>query len=775
MTAALDMDKLRAAITAKKAAAEQPPGEPEALEYALAYAELGWPVLPVDPKTKRPLGGQGIDHATTDEATIRGWWKRWPHAGIGMHLAPAQLCAVDLDPRNGCMKTPADFPPTLVARTGGGGWHLLYRVPEGATLPGKLGPGVDLKNRGYIIVEPSGHPSGGCYQWEGGFDPRDAALVGLPEIAQLPSELLEQRAAAKADAPKRDDLDVLADDTITDLRSALAYGPMVKLADDRDTWVRVGHALVRYGEPGRELWEEWSQKSAKYDADDAERVWHSLTGERTDYGAVFAEAQRLGWKNPKAAPAIDESKVKSLHLTTDQANAARLAKHHGADLAHVGGHWYGFKGTHWAQGDAQATLFGMRLSKIIAGEIKELSERARRATEQAEREKLHKIAEALAKFGARAEDAGKISSALRLAAPLLQREAAEFDADPWLFNVQNGTLDLRSGQLRAHRRDDRITRLAPVAYTPGATCPRFEEFLAQVLPDPEVVAFVKRFLGYCLTGLTSEQVMLILWGEGSNGKSTLVKVLKSVLGPYAQPAPPHLLEASRGERHPTEIADLMGARVVFASETEEGARLREAFVKQVTGTEPLKARVMYGDFFEFSPTHKLLLSTNHKPLIIGSDYAIWRRLMLLPFMVKFGTPEEVAAGKCQGVKNTGLEAALLSELEGVLAWVVEGCLEYQRNGLRPPEAVLAATAAYRVDLDKLGAFLEERCDLDPAASTGAAGLYSAYMSWCRVSGHQVESQRSFGLRLTERGLRREKRRDGWHWCGIALKPEELGL
>ncbi len=277
------------------------------IDYALAYVALGWPVLPVG-ADKTPLGGKGIKHATTNEATIRRWWTRWPDAGVGIHLEAAGLCAIDIDPRNGATKTPADFPATLTARTGGGGWHLIYRAPEGLALPGKLEAGVDIKHRGYVIVEPSAHPSGGRYSWEG-FDPIEHAIVGAPDIAPFPVALLpSERQAAPDLAPSAPDLDsavalaAFTDETRAELRSALAAIP----SDDRDDWVRLGQALKHLGDAGLELWLEWSRKSAKFDADDAARVWESLTGERTDYRAVFAEAQRRGWVNPKSAAAEKE-------------------------------------------------------------------------------------------------------------------------------------------------------------------------------------------------------------------------------------------------------------------------------------------------------------------------------------------------------------------------------------------------------------------------------------------------------------------------------------
>jgi hypothetical protein len=279
------------------------------LDHALAYAALGWPILPVDPKTKRPLGGNGIEHATTDVTVIRRWWKRWPNAGIGVHLAAAGLCAIDIDPRAGTKKTPADFPPTLTARTGGGGWHLIYRAPQGTTLPGKLEAGIDIKHKGYVIVEPSIHPSGQQYGWLSNFDPVNAALVGGPDITPFPAKLLPDEKAKRDAAPELDSAIALAaatDQTIADLRSAFASIP----SDDRDTWVRFGHAVKHLGDHGLELWIEWSKRSSKFDAEDAARVWESLSGERTDYRAVFAEAQRHGWINPRrAAPSAAQAQV----------------------------------------------------------------------------------------------------------------------------------------------------------------------------------------------------------------------------------------------------------------------------------------------------------------------------------------------------------------------------------------------------------------------------------------------------------------------------------
>ena len=779
--------------------------------------ELGYDVVPIVRDGKQPYlkGWQKIE---ATGALIDRWIAGMKHTGVG--ILAARTAGVDLDIRDadmaelmvefvqtrlGCTPVRVGLPPKAL---------LPYRCDKPFKkvnskrfrTPDGLEHKVEILGDGQQWVASHVHPNTKKpYTWHYA-DGHTSEMLEIPrdelsEITEADAHAIvaefeenarvmgweEVGAGSPVESSAQDERTYSLDraaalagvnaETLEHLRSAALFSAEKGLLDGYNAWTSAGQALASLkGTPfeaeAQDIFMAASAKTATPDMDQAAEKWETYTGERTDFRHVFKAAQDKGWTNPKSK--VADGTIDSLHLTTNQANAARLAKHHGADLAHMGGSWYGYNGTHWARSEAQATRFGMRLSRIIAGEVTELSEKARHAGDQAERERLHKLAEALAKFGARAENAAEIASALRLAAAELQCDPGEFDADPWLLNVQNGTLELRgSARLREHRRADRITRIAPVSYVPDAPRHRFEQFLAQVCHDPQTVAFLKRFLGYCLTGLTREQVMLILWGAGANGKSTLIKILRAVLGPYVQMAPPKLLEDARNDRHPTEIADLMGARLVCASETEEGARLREAFVKSITGSEPLKARVMYGDFFEFSPSHKLVLSTNHKPLIVGTDFAIWRRLMLVPFEVKFGSPEEVAACKCVAVKDPNLEAALLAEREGVLAWLVEGCVEWQRGGLRPPPAVLAATAAYRVDLDKLGAFLEERCTIDPAASTKANTLYASYMNWCSLSGYKAEAQRGFGLRLAERGLVREHRRDGWYWRGVALQPEDL--
>ena len=271
--------------------------------------------------------------------------------------------------------------------------------------------------------------------------------------------------------------------------------------------------------------------------------------------------------------------------------------------------------------------------------------------------------------------------------------------------------------------------------------------------------FLQRALGYCLTGDVSEQVLLLFYGMGKNGKSTLVNVLLTLLGPYAMKATSELLMVTRSDRHPTERADLFRKRLVATIETSAGGRLNEVFVKEATGGDPIRARRMREDFWQFDPTHKIILATNHKPEIRGTDYAIWRRMRLVPFTVVI-PPEE---------RDGRLSEKLRAEYPGILAWLVQGCLQWQQKGLGEPEEVMQATEDYRHEMDVLEHFLEACCVLQASVSVKASLLYQAYHQWCETSGERSMSQRTFGLRLAERGFTTDRSTHGVRlWRGIGL-------
>ena len=284
--------------------------------------------------------------------------------------------------------------------------------------------------------------------------------------------------------------------------------------------------------------------------------------------------------------------------------------------------------------------------------------------------------------------------------------------------------------------------------------------------NTELIQFLQRAVGYALTAQTIEQVLFFLYGTGANGKSTFLETVKAVLGDYAQQMPTDTLMSKDKSSIPNDIARLKGARFVAAMETEEGKRLSEVQVKQLTGGDTLSARFMRAEFFDFTPTHKLFVGTNHKPLIRGTDYAIWRRIRLIPFIVTI-PPEE---------RDKNLPIKLRDELSGILAWAVRGCLDWQENGLGEPDAVKGATESYRKDMDILSEFLDERCALGTGLKVKAGDLYAAYKNWSEASGEYPVSQTRFGTQMVERGFEKKKS-DGIIWylaIGLRSSDENSG-
>ena len=275
-----------------------------------------------------------------------------------------------------------------------------------------------------------------------------------------------------------------------------------------------------------------------------------------------------------------------------------------------------------------------------------------------------------------------------------------WDPDAWLLGVGNGVVDLETGLLRPGRPEDQVTLTTPVWYDPNAQCPLFDKFVADIFgQDLELIDYVQRALGYSLTGSTREQCLFILWGAGQNGKSILIAIIRSVLGAYADDLPFSALELHQRSSIPNDIAKLVGKRFVTSAETNDGVRLNEARIKSLTGGDPITARFMRKEFFTFDPVAKFWLATNHKPVVRDESHGFWRRIRLIPFTQQFLGPRE----------DKHLKEKLQSEKTGILRWLVEGCLEWQRSGLEPPEAVLQATGEYRTESDLLANFYDERC------------------------------------------------------------------
>ena len=355
------------------------------------------------------------------------------------------------------------------------------------------------------------------------------------------------------------------------------------------------------------------------------------------------------------------------------------------------------------------------------------------------------------------ESAAGLDGMLRLAGSMLPFAVSvgQLDADPYLLNCQDGTLDLHTGVLRPHDPADLLTKVAGCGYDPDASSPLFERFLRDVLPDDAMRAYIGRIFGHALVGKVIEHTLPILTGSGCNGKSTLYSVVMAAFGDYAIAAEPDLL-VDKGAAHPTGQADLLGVRLAVCSETDNGRRLASATVKRLTGGDKIRARRMRQDFIEFKPSHSVVLVTNHKPQVAGDDPALWRRLRVIPFDVVVEAPD------------TSLPELLLLELPAVLRWLVAGHDQWAATGMAEPEQVLAATEAYRASSDSLGRFLDECCLELAAATVKARELFGAWCAWCHRGGEEPGTEKAFAESMGARGVDKIKSYGVMTYRGLGL-------
>lgn len=343
----------------------------------------------------------------------------------------------------------------------------------------------------------------------------------------------------------------------------------------------------------------------------------------------------------------------------------------------------------------------------------------------------------------------------------------DLDAHAWLFNVANGTIDLRTGELRPHDRTDLLTQLSPIEYDPEAKAPNWEALLDNAMrQDASMVLYLQRLIGYTLTGTTRDHILVFHYGHtGSNGKSTFLSALRDLMGEYGCAAPRNILfEPKNGaEPHPTELARLYGKRLAACSEVPEHVELAEAKIKDLTGGDVISVRRMNENFWDLTPTHKLHAAGNHKPIVKGTDGGIWRRIKLVPWLVEIPVDQQ----------DKGLGDKLKAELPGILAWAVKGCLLWQKVGLSEPSAVTEAGADYRSESDILGSFFTTQCVFEPDARNSCKYFRKAYETWCEDMGHPAVAARTLGRRLREKGVTdtsvRVDGRPAQGWAGVRTK------
>jgi len=735
-------------------------------EAARVYCDLGWPVVlmhGIDPSGactcgkgaacsspgKHPVQSNWKDFATSDFTSLCEQMDRFQfdasqcNLGIAMGGDSRNLC-LDIDNQEGG-RTMAELedelgplPVTLLGFSGSSyGEHQFFVVapPMDPRLIGTrthvFGPGSAVDTRGassssmvggIVVVAPSKHAGGHRYRWS-----NEGPIAALPHAWY--ERLIARKGGRGGDATAVDFPTPLPgiDWSLPRIKRAEAYlNKLPPAVSGQGGSAATFKAALHMKGFDLSPVEALSVLERHYNPR-CQPPWTSTELQHKVRDAFASNQVATGFHNAANVSTSSEN-------LTDLGNAERLARLHRNDIRWCAKTktWMIWDGRRWKPDELGA------IQNKAVDAIKGLYKEASESDDKDSRMKLGSHAR-------RSESLKSINAMIALSRniPGIAVLESEFDRDPWLLSVRNGVVDLKTGTLLPHNRDLLITRSAPVDYDPQATAPRWDQFLREVQPDAEVRAVLQRLIGYAATGVLQEDVFVMNYGPaGANGKSTFMKAVMRVLGQYARTIPVDLLVAHRNQPHPTGITTLHGCRLAAASETPQGGSLDVALVKSLTGRDRITARRIGENYWEFEPTHKLFLSTNHRPRIKETRNPIWRRVILIPWEQTFDKNPDLT-----------LDETLAGESSGILKWVIEGCLEWQKLGVAPPDAVLAANAAYRESEDTLAQFLAEACVVSDAAQVSRSGLRSAYEKFCVREGFPAMSSKALTEALRERGFK----------------------
>lgn len=448
----------------------------------------------------------------------------------------------------------------------------------------------------------------------------------------------------------------------------------------------------------------------------------------------FALSTKSGSKADESKPAA-KTGATPLEALTDLGNAERFTRMFGDRLkyCHQFGTWLIWDGMrHKIDETEQIMQFAKKAVRSFHEDMKTYA-----GTPMYEKIQKHAI---------RSESLSRLRAMLELSQHMLAVHVNDLDSNNWLLNVQNGTVDLKTGRLLPHDKERMITKLAPIKYDEKADCPQFKKFMQDVFADnPEIIPFMQKYFGYSLTGDTSEQIMAFSYGAmGSNGKSTLMELFMDMLGDYGETAASDTFILKRSEGIPNDIARLRGARFVKISELKQNSKMNEALLKQVTGNDKITARFLRQEYFSYLPTFKLMILTNHKPKLTGDDPALWRRIILVPFLQRFDGER----------KDKKLPEKLRQEYSGILNWCIKGCLKWQKEGLAPPASVLQATRQYQEESDVINNWMEDCCITAPNIVSKTTDLFNSYEQWCKENAEYISlPRRTFTNKLVEKGFK----------------------
>lgn len=776
---------------------------------------------------KHPRISEWQNKATTDATVIEGWFSRWPAMQIGLATGPASnLFVLDIDGEEGIdalrrlESENASLPDTWVVETGSGGLQFYFLWPHQlgkrtianrAKALAEAGyPGIDWRaDRGQVVAPPSSNRNG-PYEIanQSPLAPPPDWLIDLVAITPPPPPPPPTLAPATGNIGKRvqsfmqkclDKVTTAPEGTrnhtlYSSVRSTAEIIATYRTMTEGEVEAIFTQAALSIGLTAKETrqtfvsaWKEGIAKPKELQ----ERPWA-----KPAHPARFRPPQSRQDAAlpdptdppipppPEEIPGGDFVPFPTSTRMTDTGNARLLSDRHGADIRFnataKGEGWMIWDGCRW-QPDPDSTA--ERWAKEVSDHWFDMAEQY--AAERGGPEVMSKedlaVYNGMRAFAKRTENKTGIQGTLF---SLHSEPGVTVGPDQWdgkllSLTAKNKSYDLTTAKAYPHDRTDYSTRRANASITAGAECPQWRKFLSEIMvdaqgnPRPHLVEYLQRWCGYCLTGSTQEQVFAILWGKGSNGKSTFVEVLRHVLGDYAITTKAEtLMNKDRGSGIPNDIAALAGARLVTAAETEKNKQLNEGLVKEITGGDTITARFLHKEFFEFEPRFKLMLTTNNKPVIRGTDEGIWRRIHLIPFEAYFKKPNDTSATDKPNATRAddSLKDKLKAEADGILNWMIEGAKLWKESGLKPPNEVVDAVKSYRAESDVLAEFMDECVEPGSVEGVLKGDLYKRYTQWCEENGEHPMKQRTLTAALEERGWRElPSRTNGRRWQGKQLK------
>jgi putative DNA primase/helicase len=698
------------------------------MQRALALAEeYGIPVFPLNRwkfddgervYCKAPLTKNGFYDATTNAEQISAWWKRYPDALIGVPTgAASKLFVIDVDPEGlaDYAENAAFFGPGRVQKTARG-FHLIYNHPGDLGCTGKKWrAGYDTRGDGGYIV---------WWESEGFHCTGSMADVGpLPELVLASLRRYEsQRVKVRA----RDPNGGIGPDRSKDLLRRVGLDVRNGLADYEIHARHEGHPHVID------------------QADGPRAIQRCIDLVRSSQPPERATVTQMP---ERGAPGASTSMIQG----TDLALGRRLHERHGANLRFtVERGWLVWSGRHWQIDDKS-----LAVADCAKESAESMFDEIRDATDQKEAFKLAKLA-----AQKRAIEAAIWLERSERGVPA---RLIDFDVDPMILNVRNGIVDLTTGELLPHDKTKLCTMLAGTDFDASATCHRWRQFIGEITGENvPLMDYIQTLCGYLLTASVAEHCMAFFYGLGRNGKSVFQDTIYELMGDYACSSNPELIMARKHQGIPNDVARLRGKRAVFLNETERGGRFDEAKLKQLTGGDVLNARFLREEFFDFAPTHKLVMRGNYQPRITGTDDGIWSRMRLVPFEQSF-----------VGREDRGLKDELLSELPGILNWAIEGCLRWQQEGLVTPQVILDAVTQYRQESDVLGTFMDEECVMGKGHTCKSSVLYRRYREYCDQSAERAMPSKDFPHELEKRGISKTKSHGSMVFQGIDLRQAEM--